>query len=458
MSNRGITLRHFLPGLIAVSVACFAGCSDRDFADLELAPLNDDPLVFGDTFGDGVDFQAFLGSNTSALSIVSGDAYAGTSFLRFSIPEESNPNGGWAGGAFVSSGVRDLSGYNALTFYARASEEATLNVVGLANDNTGNSKYSAEWPNVRIGESWQKYVVPIPLPEKLTEEQGLIYLAEAEGIPYDLDLDEIRFEYVTGISDPRPSLVPQTVRGFVGSEVSFSGTRTIFSVNGTDQFISHLPGYFTFFSSDEDVAVVGESGVEIVGQGKATITAKLGDIDATGEIMINSIGAPTEPAPAPSFAAGDVVSVFSNAYTNVGVDRWTTEWGTGVVEDVQVDGNDVKAYSGLEFTGIEFTSAPINASEMTHFAMDLWVSSGSTFGIKLVDFGEDGVFGGAADSEHEISYSDTSDPAIAAGQWIRFDIPLESFADLTSREHLAQLIISTDDVDILFIDNVLFHR
>lgn len=457
MPNRGITPRHFLPGLAALSVACLAGCSDREFADLELAPLNDDPLVFGDTFGDGVDFQAFLGSNTSALSIVSGNAYAGSSFLRFSIPEESNPNGGWAGGAFVSSGARDLSQYNALTFYARASRNATLNVVGLANDNTGNSEYSAERPNVSIGTSWEKYVVPIPLPEKLTEERGLIYLAEAEGAPYDLDLDEIRFEYVTGISNPRPSLVSQTVRGFVGSEISLSGTRTVFSVNGTDQFISHLPGYFTFFSSDEDIAVVGESGVEIVGQGKATITAKLGDIDATGEITINSIGAPTEPAPTPSFDSGDVISLFSDVFSNVGVDRWSTDWGTGVVEDVEVDGDDVKAYSGLDFTGIEF-SAPIDASEMSSFYMDLWVSSGSTFEIKLVDFGEDGVFGGAADSEHVIPYSDTSDPAIVAGQWIRFDIPLDSFSRLISREHLAQIIIGTDDVDILFIDNVLFHR
>ena len=65
----------------------------------------------------------------------------GTSGLDITIPG-SAPF--FSGGAFTDSTARDLSSFNALTFWAKASTAATLDVAGLGNDNTGTSLYMAE--------------------------------------------------------------------------------------------------------------------------------------------------------------------------------------------------------------------------------------------------------------------------------------------------------------------------
>jgi len=138
-------------------------------------------------------------------------------------------------------------------------------------------------------------------------------------------------------------------------------------------------------------------------------------------------------------------------------------WDQAVVADVQVAGNDVKQYSGLVFSGIEFTSATVNASTMTHFSFSIWtpeaVTAASEFKVKLVDFGANGVFGGGDDKEHEIVLSSASTPAFAAGSWVTFDIPFTQFTGLTTRANLAQMIfVSAPSARTAFIDNVLFHK
>ncbi|MEL6824075.1 MAG: hypothetical protein AAFP70_20145, partial [Calditrichota bacterium] len=115
---------------------------------------------------------------------------------------------------------------------------------------------------------------------------------------------------------------------------------------------------------------------------------------------------PTDPAPAPTADANDVISLYSNAYTNEPVDTWSAVWDDADVADTTIAGDDVKLYTNLNFAGIEFTSQPIDASAMTNFTMDIWTPDATNppavFKIKLVDFGADGMFGGGDDSEHEV--------------------------------------------------------
>ncbi|MXW55678.1 MAG: hypothetical protein F4Z59_03030 [Gemmatimonadales bacterium] len=172
--------------------------------------------------------------------------------------------------------------------------------------------------------------------------------------------------------------------------------------------------------------------------------------------------APSEPAPVPSHAADSVISFFSDTYTDVTVDTWSASWDQADVEDVNISENVVKKYTNLTFAGIEFTSQTVNASDMTHFRMDIWTPDTTrepaALRIKLVDFGADGVFGGGDDSEHEISLTAASEPtALATTRWVSFDIPLSEFASLAARDHLAQLIISGDP-NTVFVDNVYLRR
>lgn len=168
---------------------------------------------------------------------------------------------------------------------------------------------------------------------------------------------------------------------------------------------------------------------------------------------------PTTPAPTPTVAPADVISLFSDAYSNVPVDTWSAPWDMADVDDFWIGANQTKEYTNLVFAGIEFTSTTIDATAMTHLHLDVWTpdatDSPSVFKIKLVDFGSNGVWdGGGDDVEDEITLDEQT---MNTGSWVSLDIPLTSFVNLTTRQHLAQLIISGDP-NTVYVDNVYLHR
>ncbi len=164
---------------------------------------------------------------------------------------------------------------------------------------------------------------------------------------------------------------------------------------------------------------------------------------------------PSEPAPAPTLDAADVISLFSDAYTDVPVDTWRTDWSSADFEDVSVAGNPTKKYSNLDFVGIETTANTIDATGMTHFHLDVWSDDFTFFGIKLVDFGADGVFGGGDDVEHQINFE-----APMQGGWVSLDIPLVDFTGLTTQGNMAQYILvgQPTGATTIYIDNMYFHK
>lgn len=176
---------------------------------------------------------------------------------------------------------------------------------------------------------------------------------------------------------------------------------------------------------------------------------------------IQSQPEPSVAAPSPILPEENVISLFSNAYNNVLVDTWSAVWDQANLEDIQIEGNDTKKYTNLVFAGIEFTSQPIDASEMTNFHFDFWTpdptSLPAVFKIKLVDFGPDGLFGGGDDTESIVTLDANSVPPLASEQWVGFDIPLDAFSGLASREHLAQMILEGNP-NTVYIDNVYFFN
>ena len=447
---------------LALAVLVAAGCSHD--TPTTPAEASTDPVVFDDDFGDAVDYQAFMGSKLDAVQLDFTEAYSGTASLRVTVPGPGAVDGTFAGGAFTTYNLRDLSGYNALTFYAKSGVNATLNVAGVGNDNTGTSLYESSRGAIPLTTDWVRVIVPIPNPSKLTEEGGLFFFAEGHenNMGYDFWMDEIRFEQVAGITNPRPVMDTKTETTFVGGRVEISGTSVTFDVDGEDMLIEHLPACFDYFSSDDGVATVADGVVNAVGSGTATVTAALDTVDVEGEVTVHVMGGPDGPAPAPTVPAGDVISLFSDVYDDVQVDTWHAPWtgSTGEVVDFQIYGDNVKLYTDLNFAGIEFVSEPIDAGGpgMTHFHMDVWAPSGGLFKVKLVDFGANGMWdGGGDDSEDELMFNGGTVPPFFSGQWSLLEIPLSSF-ELDSYEHLAQLVISSSDVSTVMVDNVYFHR
>ena len=212
-------------------------------------------------------------------------------------------------------------------------------------------------------------------------------------------------------------------------------------------------------SADEAVATVDAAGVvTAVDNGATTVTAASDGASASAAITVDALPMPGEGPPAPTHAADSVISLFSDGYEDAAVDTWSAEWDQADVEDVEIAGDASKRYTNLVFAGIEFTSAPIDATAMTHFRMDIWTpdpTEAAAFRVKLVDFGENGVWdGGGDDSEHELTI--TASEGLATEQWVRIDLALADFGGLTGRGSLAQLIISGDP-NTVYVDNVYFR-
>lgn len=168
-----------------------------------------------------------------------------------------------------------------------------------------------------------------------------------------------------------------------------------------------------------------------------------------------TLAEPTVAAPTPTKLAANVISMFSNAYTNVTVDTWRTGWSMATLTDMQVAGNDVKKYSALDFAGVEAVGAnTINASTMDHFNIDVWTPNATTFKIKLVDFGANGTYQGGDDVEHELSFTPTKET------WNTLSIKMSDFTGLTTTSHIAQVIFVgvPTGTSVVYIDNVYFSK
>lgn len=195
----------------------------------------------------------------------------------------------------------------------------------------------------------------------------------------------------------------------------------------------------------------------------------------TGHVVIDDVmleidtsvvvAGPTAAALAPTATAANVVSVFSDAYTNIAVSEWGPDWGpsSARISDGVVAGNNFKSIdmnAGQVFAGINFAGAKFNADTYTTFNMNYWIdtplSTGQVISIKLSNHD------GAAETsaiEHVVSNP-------IGGSWQTLSVPLNSFTQALaslSRNNIAQLIITAARADTnqpvkIYIDNVYFSK
>ncbi len=458
-------------GVLCLSlVLLLVGCSDRIVDGLSAPDYPKRGQVFIDDFESDLIYAAFGGSDVKAFQVDYETTHNNSkASMRYEVPDANSPQGAYAGGAYFSRTGRDLSGYNALTFYIKATQPATIDVLGFGND-FGASSFQVAMNALPINTNWKKVIIPIPDPAKLRVEKGLFYYSTGpiDEKGYTFWIDDVQFEYVPDLGtcvgvmfNGEDRKVPSTEKG---ASIRIDGLQALAGLpNGTTQAIAASPTYFQFESSDSSVATVTPQGiVQVLDSGNATITARLGSSMARGSLELSAKSAaqfPLTPAPTPTVNSGNVISLYSNVYQNVPVDTWNTRWQYSTTESsfIKVENDDVIRYYNLNFVGVEFSSSPVNATPMTHFHIDLWTPdatlSPNNVKIKLVDFGANGVYGGGDDVSHEVTISA---PVLQSNRWVSLDLPLASFSGLTTRAHLAQLVLS-GTVANLFVDNVYLY-
>ena len=470
--KRNTSLLYTLYGCFGVLLLLSAGCKKRDLSDLEQPSYPTTAEVFIDDFTSDLAYAAFGGSDVRAFQVDNQVAYNNTkASMRIEVPDANSPQGSYAGGVYFSKTGRDLSGYNALTFFVKSTMPATINVVGLGND-LGASQHVVSLSGLAVNSNWKKVIIPVPDPSKLKVEKGLFYYSAApiNGSGYTLWFDEVKFENIPTLANMtgyvRGGNADSLTKAETGDSASMASFRA--SVNlptGVNETVDVSPYYFAYTSSDASVATVSENGmVRVIGAGTTVVTATLGGKPATGSLKIISSGTPVMPATAapvpPARNASDVISLYSNAYTNVPVDTWNTHWQFSTAENsfIKINNDDVIRYRYLNFVGIEFQHPTINITPMRYMHMDIWTPDPTAlpnnFKVLLVDFGANGVFGGGDDVQHEIT---VTAPTLVSNNWVSLDVPLSQFTGLTTRAHVAQLVLS-GTVPNVYVDNVYFYK
>ncbi|MCX6171550.1 MAG: T9SS type A sorting domain-containing protein [Flavobacterium sp.] len=193
------------------------------------------------------------------------------------------------------------------------------------------------------------------------------------------------------------------------------------------------------------------------------------DVDCGGYCPV-CVATPTVAAQTPpARPVGDVVSIYSDAYTSLSVNEWGPNWGpySARINDFPILGNPTKVVniaSGKTFAGIDFYPSTFDATTFTTFHLDYWIADplpvGQVLSIKLSNH-----VGGTAVETSAIEYLPNP---LLTNQWVALDIPLSSFVGASappnlSRNAIAQIILTAARADgnvplNIYVDNIYFHK
>jgi len=179
---------------------------------------------------------------------------------------------------------------------------------------------------------------------------------------------------------------------------------------------------------------------------------------AAGTVFLDNIyfynSTPTAPAtaaPTPINNPSDVISIYSDAYTNVALSEVNPNWGqTTTLTDELIEGNNTWLYENLDFTGIVTDYGnPTNLSTMTYVHFDYWTPDATSLGLKLVNT----TYGDGDPLKEDIKFVG----AITTGTWVGVDIPLADYT--TDLSAITQILFDTSGNSAkIYIDNLYFYK
>ncbi|AGC77482.1 Ig-like protein group 2 [Nonlabens dokdonensis] len=459
-------------GLLLISFLFLVGCERELSDDSVLATFpataeifTDAPVGLTDEFF--ISFDPAQGANTEGFGTDDNVAFEGTSSIRIDVPAPNDPNGGFIGGIFKDRGAgRDLTGFDALTFWVKGSTTATVGLFGFGTDFEEN-KHAVSLENVQLSTDWRKVTIPIPNASRLTQEKGMfIFSAGTQGsggFGFTFWIDELKFENLGTIAQPRPNILNGqnlTQQSFTGSTVPISGLTQTFNLeSGQNVTVLAAPSYFDFQSSNPSVATVDELGiVTVVGAGTTLITATIDNVLAGGSLEISSNGALPSADP-PTLPQSNVKSIFSDAYISETSINFSPGFGGSTTQTTLSNNNGdfILAYTNNNFTGIIFDST-VDASALTFMHVDVFAQeAGVQVEFQIRDIGPNGVINtNIFTGQPEVDDADKRFLAsgLTVGSWNSIDIPLNG-ALATQKNNLGAIILAGGPNFLL--DNIYFY-
>ncbi len=156
------------------------------------------------------------------------------------------------------------------------------------------------------------------------------------------------------------------------------------------------------------------------------------------------ITVPIVAAPSPTRLPANVLSLYSDVYTNLAGTDWFPNWGQStVVTDIQIAGNNTKKYETLNYQGVQFASA-VDASTMQFLHLDLWTPNCTAFDVFLINPGP-------------IEQAYTVNPT--ASGWNSIDIPLTAYNTIALNNIIQFKLVGTPfGSSIVYLDNIYFYK
>ncbi|WP_088323383.1 hypothetical protein [Polaribacter tangerinus] len=183
----------------------------------------------------------------------------------------------------------------------------------------------------------------------------------------------------------------------------------------------------------------GTYDVKIVAKGSAIQTTEY-----IASFEVTAILAPIESVATPASRNDqDVISIFSDAYTDItGVDYYPN-WGQQTQYNLfDLNGDKMLQYSNLNYQGIDFSGNVQDASTMETLHIDVWTADATEIKIFPIS---------SSSPEYFVT------KALVANQWNSFEISLTDFTD-------QGLVISDlkqfkfEGAGTIFIDNLYFYK
>ncbi len=280
--------------------------------------------------------------------------------------------------------------------------------------------------------SWNSYDIPLSSYSARTLNNIIQLMFTGNGTVY---LDNIYFSRPT-TSTPSPTLGTLTVPAQIIGAAPFELTAPT----------TNSSGAFTYTSSNESVATISGTTVTVVGIGTSIISATqaaagdFGEGTATAQLIVD-YPAPTVAAPTPTRLAENVISIFSNAYTDKIGTAFKSFGGTTIYSPVNIDGNSTNKYKNFDYVGNTFSAGGVDASTMDQLHIDIWTPNCTTFNVFVLD-------GGA---EHSVTLT----PSLNG--WNSYDIPLSSYSGL-NKSHIVEFKYDNGQGSTIYLDNIYFWK
>jgi len=195
---------------------------------------------------------------------------------------------------------------------------------------------------------------------------------------------------------------------------------------------THLPSSteFTFSISAKDLSGNGASNnpVQIV-----TTTNQA--------FAVPAVSSPVPPSRLPE----NVISIFSDVYTNVANTNFNPYWQqSSWFYSVQIGGNEALEYENFNYQGIEIGSI-VNASAMQYLHLDLWTPNETSLSISPIS---------KTTGEKAVQLT-----PVKLNEWNSYNIPLSSFTiQGMSVADILHLKFVGSGKSIIYLDNIYFYK